>query len=104
MWHVSYRSGVATLRTAIHLLLVQFIYLLFSLHSNSAVDVDVKSRLVKDVLNLAGFMLPNKEDIMIGPQPPTDWRYEPIRCEICRSMCQIRIYSSPYLEKTRTPG
>jgi len=46
-----------------------------SLHSNSAVDIDVKSRLVKDVLNLAGFMLPNKEDVVAGPQPPTDWRY-----------------------------
>jgi len=45
------------------------------LHSNSAVDVDVKSRLVKDVLNLAGFMLPHREDVVPGPQPPTDWRY-----------------------------
>jgi len=48
---------------------------LCSLHSNSAVDVDVKSRLVKDVLNLAGFMLPHREDVVPGPQPPTDWRY-----------------------------
>jgi len=54
---------------------MSLLVLSFSLHSNSAVDVDVKSRLVKDVLNLAGFMLPNKEDILLGPQPPTDWRY-----------------------------
>ena len=46
-----------------------------SLHSNSALDINVKSRLVKDVLNVAGFVLPNKEDVMPGPQPPTDWRY-----------------------------
>ena len=35
----------------------------------------MKSRLVKDVLNVAGFMLPNREDVVPGPQPPTDWRY-----------------------------
>ena len=45
-----------------------------SLHSNSAVDINVKSRLVRDVLNLAGFILPNREDVVPGPQPPTDWR------------------------------
>jgi len=39
------------------------------------VDINVKSRLVKDILNLAGFVLPNKEDVLAGPQPPTDWRY-----------------------------
>jgi len=53
---------------------VCLLVVLSSLHSNSAVDIDVKSRLVKDVLNLAGFMLPNKEDVLLGPQPPTDWR------------------------------
>jgi len=45
-----------------------------SLHSNSAVDINVKSRLIKDLLNLAGFVLPNKEHVVPGPQPPTDWR------------------------------
>ena len=30
MWHVSFRSGVATLRTAIHLLLTYFLTQLFN--------------------------------------------------------------------------
>jgi tubulin polyglutamylase TTLL4 len=49
-----------------------------SLHSNSQLDVDVKSAMVRDVLNMAGYMLPDKDEISVGPQPPTDWSvYEP---------------------------
>ncbi|CAI9608611.1 unnamed protein product [Staurois parvus] len=33
-----------------------------SLHSNSPLDVNIKGQMIKDLLNLAGFLLPNKED------------------------------------------
>lgn len=36
---------------------------LYSLHSNSALDVSIKGQMIRDVLNLAGFVLPKKEDI-----------------------------------------
>ncbi|XP_077176861.1 tubulin monoglutamylase TTLL4 isoform X2 [Paroedura picta] len=34
-----------------------------SLHSNSPLDVSIKGQMVRDVLNLAGFILPNAEDV-----------------------------------------
>lgn len=35
-----------------------------SLHSNSALDVSIKGQMIRDVLNLAGFKLPKKEDLI----------------------------------------
>ena len=35
-----------------------------SLHSNTALDVSIKGQMVKDLLNLAGFHLPRKEDVI----------------------------------------
>ena len=34
--------------------------LLCSLHSNSSLDIEVKGGMIKDLLNLAGFKVPNK--------------------------------------------
>nr|XP_056707584.1 tubulin monoglutamylase TTLL4 [Euleptes europaea] len=34
-----------------------------SLHSNSPLDVSIKGQMVRDVLNLAGFILPNADDV-----------------------------------------
>uniref|UniRef100_A0A8C2W7B2 Tubulin polyglutamylase TTLL4 n=1 Tax=Chinchilla lanigera TaxID=34839 RepID=A0A8C2W7B2_CHILA len=34
-----------------------------SLHSNSPLDVSIKGQMIRDLLNLAGFVLPNTEDI-----------------------------------------
>lgn len=34
-----------------------------SLHSNSPLDVNIKGQMIRDLLNLAGFRLPNAEDI-----------------------------------------
>ncbi|XP_053112737.1 tubulin monoglutamylase TTLL4 isoform X2 [Hemicordylus capensis] len=34
-----------------------------SLHSNSPLDVSIKGQMVRDALNLAGFMLPNADDV-----------------------------------------
>ncbi|XP_063789944.1 tubulin monoglutamylase TTLL4 isoform X2 [Pseudophryne corroboree] len=34
-----------------------------SLHSNSPLDVNIKGQMIKDLLNLSGFLLPNKEDM-----------------------------------------
>ncbi|XP_063144982.1 tubulin monoglutamylase TTLL4 isoform X1 [Candoia aspera] len=34
-----------------------------SLHSNSPLDVSIKGQMVRDALNLAGFLLPNAEDV-----------------------------------------
>uniref|UniRef100_W5LBV0 Tubulin tyrosine ligase-like family, member 4 n=1 Tax=Astyanax mexicanus TaxID=7994 RepID=W5LBV0_ASTMX len=35
-----------------------------SLHSNSALDVSIKGQMIRDVLNLAGFVLPHSEDVL----------------------------------------
>lgn len=37
-----------------------------SLHSNSPLDVSIKGQMIRDVLNLAGFVLPKKEDIILS--------------------------------------
>ena len=34
-----------------------------SLHSNSQLDMNIKGTMVKDLLNLAGFMIPEKSDV-----------------------------------------
>ena len=34
-----------------------------SLHSNSPLDVSIKGQMISDLLNLAGFMLPNPKEI-----------------------------------------
>ena len=43
----------------------------FSLHSNSQLDVNIKGGMIKDLLNLAGYMIPDKHDVkdMIGHEP-----------------------------------
>nr|XP_006821072.1 PREDICTED: tubulin polyglutamylase TTLL4-like [Saccoglossus kowalevskii] len=41
-----------------------------SLHSNSSLDVNIKGQMIKDLLNLAGFQLPDKRDIY-PHVPPT---------------------------------
>ncbi len=38
-------------------------FFLFSLHSNSQLDINIKGGMIKDLLNLAGFMIPNKSDL-----------------------------------------
>ncbi|CAJ1079024.1 tubulin polyglutamylase TTLL4 isoform X1 [Xyrichtys novacula] len=35
-----------------------------SLHSNTALDVSIKGQMIRDLLNLAGFRIPNKEDVV----------------------------------------
>ncbi|XP_061548412.1 tubulin polyglutamylase TTLL4 isoform X2 [Phycodurus eques] len=37
-----------------------------SLHSNTALDVSVKGQMVRDLLNLAGFRIPQREDVVIS--------------------------------------
>ncbi|XP_075465742.1 tubulin monoglutamylase TTLL4 isoform X2 [Ascaphus truei] len=37
-----------------------------SLHSNSPLDVNIKGQMIRDLLNLAGFVLPNKDEISPG--------------------------------------
>uniref|UniRef100_A0A8D0H950 Tubulin tyrosine ligase like 4 n=1 Tax=Sphenodon punctatus TaxID=8508 RepID=A0A8D0H950_SPHPU len=38
-----------------------------SLHSNSPLDVSIKGQMIRDLLNLAGFVLPNAEDVASAP-------------------------------------
>lgn len=35
-----------------------------SLHSNTALDVSIKGQMIRDLLNLAGFRIPKREDVM----------------------------------------
>ncbi|XP_040056788.2 tubulin monoglutamylase TTLL4 isoform X1 [Gasterosteus aculeatus] len=37
-----------------------------SLHSNTALDVAVKGQMIRDLLNLAGFRIPQKEDVVVS--------------------------------------
>ncbi|XP_037768292.1 tubulin polyglutamylase TTLL4 isoform X3 [Chelonia mydas] len=37
-----------------------------SLHSNSPLDVSIKGQMIRDLLNLAGFVLPNLDDVASG--------------------------------------
>ncbi|KAM5155350.1 tubulin monoglutamylase TTLL4 isoform 2-T3 [Callospermophilus lateralis] len=40
-----------------------------SLHSNSQLDINIKGQMIRDLLNLAGFVLPNAEDISNSSSP-----------------------------------
>ncbi|XP_075385423.1 tubulin monoglutamylase TTLL4 [Tenrec ecaudatus] len=42
-----------------------------SLHSNSPLDVSIKGQMIRDLLNLAGFVLPSMEDILCSPSSPS---------------------------------
>lgn len=35
-----------------------------SLHSNSPLDVSIKGQMIRDLLNLAGFVLPSTEELL----------------------------------------
>ncbi|XP_039612398.1 tubulin polyglutamylase TTLL4 isoform X2 [Polypterus senegalus] len=37
-----------------------------SLHSNSPLDIKIKGQMIRDLLNLAGFLLPQKEDLSLA--------------------------------------
>ncbi|NXN33242.1 TTLL4 polyglutamylase, partial [Nycticryphes semicollaris] len=39
-----------------------------SLHSNSPLDVSIKGQMIRDLLNLAGFVLPSMDSVASGPQ------------------------------------
>ena len=42
-----------------------------SLHSNSQLDINIKGGMIKDLLNLAGYMIPDRHDVkdMLGHEP-----------------------------------
>lgn len=42
-----------------------------SLHSNSPLDISIKGQMIRDLLNLAGFVLPNMEDILSSSSSPS---------------------------------
>ncbi|XP_031223849.1 tubulin polyglutamylase TTLL4 isoform X3 [Mastomys coucha] len=42
-----------------------------SLHSNSPLDISIKGQMIRDLLNLAGFVLPNTEDIISSSSSPS---------------------------------
>ncbi|KFP03316.1 Tubulin polyglutamylase TTLL4, partial [Calypte anna] len=42
-----------------------------SLHSNSPLDVSIKGQMIRDLLNLAGFVLPSTDSVASGPQTRT---------------------------------
>ncbi|NXF92897.1 TTLL4 polyglutamylase, partial [Eubucco bourcierii] len=43
-----------------------------SLHSNSPLDVSIKGRMIRDLLNLAGFVLPSTDSVTSRPQVTSD--------------------------------
>jgi len=47
------------------------LFCITSLHSCSQLDVDIKDVVVKDVLNTAGYMIPDANDVTINVQPPS---------------------------------
>ena len=52
-----------------------FIGLCFSLHSNSKLDVNIKGGMIRDLFNICGFMLPDKNDVTpSGIVVPVDLR------------------------------
>ncbi|XP_031446369.1 tubulin polyglutamylase TTLL4 [Phasianus colchicus] len=44
-----------------------------SLHSNSPLDVSIKGQMIRDLLNLAGFVLPSTDSVASRPQTGTDF-------------------------------
>ncbi|XP_078142272.1 tubulin monoglutamylase TTLL4 [Centroberyx gerrardi] len=42
-----------------------------SLHSNTALDVSIKGQMIRDLLNLAGFLLPQREEVAAGSSSST---------------------------------
>jgi len=46
-----------------------------SLHSKSPLDISVKGAMIRDLLNMAGYMLPDKDDVVANSTPSADPRY-----------------------------
>ena len=47
-----------------------------SLHSRSPLDVSVKGAMIRDLLNMAGYVLPDKDDVVASNSTPSaDARY-----------------------------
>ena len=51
------------------------VHFVYSLHSNSQLDISVKGGMIRDLFNLAGFLIPEKNDVLANPGPPPDLRY-----------------------------
>ena len=49
--------------------------LVFSLHSNSPLDMNIKGGMVKDMLNIAGFQIPERSEVVSVPGTPPPPRY-----------------------------
>lgn len=51
------------------------VWLVGSLHSSSQLDISVKGAMIRDLLNMAGYMLPDKDDVVANPASSSDTRY-----------------------------
>lgn len=45
-------------------LIILFFLCVFSLHSNSQLDINIKGQMIRDLMNLAGFRIPDKADVL----------------------------------------
>jgi len=50
---------------------------LYSLHSSTQLDINVKGAMIRDLLNMAGYMLPDKDDVVVNPPSSSDATYCP---------------------------
>ncbi|CAO2625004.1 Tubulin monoglutamylase TTLL4 [Lemmus lemmus] len=61
-----------------------------SLHSNSPLDISIKGQMIRDLLNLAGFVLPNMEDILSSSSSPSSSSGSSTSLPSCpREKCQM---------------
>ncbi|NWV79142.1 TTLL4 polyglutamylase, partial [Dasyornis broadbenti] len=64
-----------------------------SLHSNSPLDVSIKGQMIRDLLNLAGFVLPSMDSVASGTQTRSD--------STCSLGSALRVKPKPVSEHVR---
>jgi len=55
------------------------LWLVSSLHSSSQLDINVKGAMIRDLLNMAGYMLPDKDDVVTNPPSFSNAGYGTVR-------------------------
>lgn len=70
---------------------------IFSLHSNSQLDINIKGQMIRDLMNIAGFRIPDKADVLhsnsVAPSA-TEFRWVSILsffrfCEVLFEFCDF---------------
>lgn len=69
----NYQIPCQTFSALLVSVLKSFLICHFSLHSNSQLDINIKGHMIRDLMNIAGFRVPDKADVAhASPSPASN--------------------------------